>query len=93
MDLTSMIDALQAPGSHPDLAEKLMLFGQFVGTWDVDVFNIAPDSSRKALKGEWHFGWALEERAIDLSNCITLFSGNVIISSLYVRSIQMFGSG
>ncbi len=64
MDTASMIDALQALGPHPDIAEDLMLFGQFVGAWDVDVTNIAPDGTRKELKGEWHFGWALEGRAI-----------------------------
>src|SRR5258708_19597413 len=41
-----------------------MLFGQFVGAWDVDVTNIAPDGTRKELKGGWHFGWALEGRPI-----------------------------
>lgn len=64
MDPASMLDALRASGPHPDLAEKLMLFGQFVGAWDVDVTTIAPDGTRKALAGEWHFGWALEGRAI-----------------------------
>ncbi len=44
MDTDSMIDALQARGPHPDLAEHLMLFGQFVGAWDVDVTNIAAES-------------------------------------------------
>ena len=61
---TSLYDALQASGPHPDLAEQLMLFGQFVGTWDVDVTNIAPDGTRRELKGERHFGWALDGRAI-----------------------------
>jgi hypothetical protein len=64
MDADSMIDALHAHGPHPDLAEHLMLFGQFVGAWDVDVTNIAPDGTKQELKGEWHFGWALEGRAI-----------------------------
>ncbi|MBA2285280.1 MAG: hypothetical protein H0W02_07355 [Ktedonobacteraceae bacterium] len=64
MDTMSMIEALQAPGPHPDMAENLMLFGQFVGAWDVDVTNIAADGTRKELKGEWHFGWVLEGRAI-----------------------------
>lgn len=64
MDAPSMIDALQAAGPHPDMAENLMLFGQFVGAWDVDVTNITVDGTRKELKGEWHFGWVLEGRAI-----------------------------
>lgn len=64
MDTNSMIDALQARGPHPELAEHLMLFGQFVGAWDVDVTNIAPDGTKQEFKGEWHFGWVLEGRAI-----------------------------
>jgi hypothetical protein len=55
MDTASMIDALQALGPHPDIAEDLMLFGQFVGAWDVDVTNIA-------LDGTWNY---LEIRAGD----------------------------
>lgn len=62
--MDTMIDALRASGPHPDLAKDLKLFGQFVGAWDVDVINIAADGARKELKGEWHFGWALEGRAI-----------------------------
>ena len=34
MDADSMIEALHAHGPHPDLAEDLMLFGQFVGACD-----------------------------------------------------------
>lgn len=58
MNTTSMIEALQAEGPYPDLAENLMLFGQFVGSWDVAVTNIAPDGTRKELKGEGHF-WSI----------------------------------
>ena len=64
MHADSMILALQASGPHPDLAKDLMLFGQFVGAWDVDVTNIASDGTKTELKGEWHFGWVLEGRAI-----------------------------
>ena len=64
MDTTSMIEALHAAGPHPDLVDDLTLFGQFVGAWDVAVTNIASDGNIKELKGEWHFGWVLEGRAI-----------------------------
>jgi hypothetical protein len=64
MQPDSMIAALQASGPHPDLASDLMLFGQFVGAWDVEVTNIAPDGTRTVLQGEWHFGWVLEGRAV-----------------------------
>ncbi len=53
----AMIDALSAHGSDPTLSEKLMLFGQFVRSWDLDVVNISPDGKTTVMKGEWHFGW------------------------------------
>ena len=64
MHTDSMIAALQASGPYPDRAAELMLFGQFVGAWDVDVTNIEPDGTKKVLKVEWHFGWVLEGRAV-----------------------------
>ncbi len=64
MDTNSMLDALQAAGPHPDQASHLMLFGQFVGAWDVDDTILAPDGTKQEIKAEWHFGWALEGRAI-----------------------------
>ena len=64
MNPDAMILALQADGPDPDLAPHLGLFGQFVGSWEVDVVNIAPDGSEKRMKGEWHFGWVLQGRAV-----------------------------
>ena len=64
MQTDPMLAALQASGPHPNLASDLKLFGQFVGSWDVDVTNIAPDGTKTELKGEWHFSWVLEGRAI-----------------------------
>lgn len=59
-----MIDALRASRPHPDLGDRLELFGQFVGAWDVDVTMIGPDGTRTEMPGEWHFGWALDGRAV-----------------------------
>jgi hypothetical protein len=59
-----MLNALAADGPHPDHASQLMLFGQFVGSWDVDAVLIAADGTRSEHPGEWHFGWVLEGRAI-----------------------------
>ncbi len=61
---TEMIEALHANGPHPELAGKLQLFGQFIGSWDVEVFNYLPDGGCQAMAGEWHFGWVLEGRVI-----------------------------
>jgi hypothetical protein len=61
----AMIQALKADGPHPDYADKLMLFGRLVGSWDVDWRLIDGDGNvTKDDPGEWHFGWALEGRAI-----------------------------
>jgi hypothetical protein len=59
-----VIEALRADGPHPDHAEELMLFGQFVGSWEMHGFQIADDGTRIEHRGEWHFGWTLEGRAI-----------------------------
>ena len=47
----SMLSALQASGPHPEHAKQLMLFGQFVGAWEVDITNIAPDGTKREIKG------------------------------------------
>jgi hypothetical protein len=61
----AMIEALQADGPFPDYADKLMLFGRLVGSWDIvgrfldEEGNVVREST-----GEWHFGWVLDGRAI-----------------------------
>ena len=59
-----MLGALSAAGPHPDHAGKLMLFGQFVGAWDVDAVLVDRDGARTPHRAEWHFGWALDGRAV-----------------------------
>jgi hypothetical protein len=61
----AMIEALQADGPHPDHADKLMLFGRLVGSWDtVGRFFDEDGNMLRELTGEWHFGWVLEGRVI-----------------------------
>jgi hypothetical protein len=55
---------LRAQGPATDRADKMMLYGQFVGDWEGDAVDYAPDGSRRTGKGEVHFGWVLEGRAI-----------------------------
>lgn len=61
---TALQDAFAAPGPAPGLADQLALFGQFVGSWDLEVTDIAPDGTATTSRGEWHFGWALGGRAV-----------------------------
>ncbi len=63
------IEGLQSEGPNPGLKEKLMLFGQFVGDWDIleDRFY-QPDGTRSLernlTRGELHWGWILDGRAL-----------------------------
>ena len=60
-----MIKGLGADGPDPELKEKLMLFGQFIGDWNI-IEARYPQSDGTEIKrqGEIHFGWVLDGRAI-----------------------------
>jgi hypothetical protein len=58
------IKGLNSAGPDPTLAEKLKLFGQFVGDWKFDLISIQLDARRLKGGGEWHFGWVLDGRAV-----------------------------
>lgn len=62
---SAMIDALAADGPHPDSADKLMLFGRLIGSWDIEGRYFDEDGKiTRESSGEWHFGWVLEGRVI-----------------------------
>ena len=62
--MSPFLEALGADGPSADRAGKMDLYGRFVGSWDLDVTQIAEDGRARRRKGEWHFGWALEGRAV-----------------------------
>lgn len=59
-----MIKGLGADAADPELKEKLMLFGQFVGDWEIESEWYLPDGSIPKGRGEIHFGWILNGTAI-----------------------------
>jgi len=62
---SEMIEALAAAGPFPDYADKLMLFGRLVGGWDIEGRHFGTEGQiTKEQRGEWHFDWVLEGRAI-----------------------------
>jgi hypothetical protein len=61
---SSFLSVLYADGPAADRAEKMALYGQFVGGWDTDVVAHAQDGAEHRGHGEIHFGWVLEGRAI-----------------------------
>ena len=56
---------LASPGRSADIPESADIYGWLVGSWELDVrVYWGADVSGSGLKGEAHFGWALEGRAI-----------------------------
>ena len=61
----SFIEALcGTDGPASDRADKMMLYGQFVGAWDGTVTRYGANGERFDSSAEVHFGWALDGRAI-----------------------------
>jgi hypothetical protein len=59
------IEALHADGPHSEHREQLMLFGQFVGEWLLDVsFYGADGSLQRQYLADWMFSWILQGKAI-----------------------------
>ena len=57
--------ALAAPGRAPAIPDAMDVYGWLVGSWDLAVLRYwGVDVSARGLKGEVHFGWVLEGRAI-----------------------------
>lgn len=64
MTSTSFIEALRSEGPAADRADKLKLYGWLIGSWIMDATTYRDDGTRHQGRGEIHFGWALEGRAI-----------------------------
>jgi hypothetical protein len=60
----TFVDALSADGPVAQHADKMTLYVALLGDWEVDVIDYDPDGTRHTSKGEWHFAWVLEGRAI-----------------------------
>lgn len=65
MNGNEMFDVLAARGPHPDIAQSAnAIYAPFVGSWDVEVYDLEGDGARHVSRGEWHFAWVLEGRAL-----------------------------
>src|SRR6266511_2855520 len=62
---TAFAAALAAEGPHPDHSAELMTFGQFVGSWAMDVrFFDREGLLTVHVPATWTFAWVLEGRAV-----------------------------
>jgi hypothetical protein len=60
----SFADALHSDAPAENLAGKLNLYGRFVGAWVFDATRHLEGGSVLTGRGEVHFGWVLEGKAI-----------------------------
>jgi hypothetical protein len=55
-------DLLAASGRAPEIPEQADVYGWLIGSWDLDILHYA--GTKVDLKGEVHFAWVLEGRAV-----------------------------
>jgi hypothetical protein len=54
-----MSGLLSANGPFPAYADKLMMYGQFVGSWKIAAIWFTQSGESRNGMGEWHFDWIL----------------------------------
>jgi hypothetical protein len=60
-----LLAALAAHGRSPEIPESADAYGWLIGSWELDVNRYwALDVTARRIKGEAHFGWVLEGRAV-----------------------------
>jgi hypothetical protein len=56
---------LAASARSPEIPESTDIYGWLIGSWELEVLHYkAVDVSSLGIKGEVHFGWVLEGRAV-----------------------------
>ena len=81
------IIGLEANQPFPGLKEKLALFGQFVGDWDIlEDRYLQPDGTWAVSRGELHWRWILDGKAVqDVWSFTEQKTGNPIPEGTTVR--------
>jgi len=58
------LNALSAAGRSPEIPEAADAYGWLTGSWALDVYDHLAEGGPRQSKGEVHFGWILEGRAV-----------------------------
>ncbi len=85
-----MVDAFQlikAEEANPEFKEKLMLYGQFVGKWEIKSTWFKKSGERIHANGEWHFSWILGGRGIQ-----DVLFANPLTEDKYGTTIRCYDS-
>jgi hypothetical protein len=64
LQASAMLHALHAQGAASDRAKQMMLYGQFVGSWQGSRIVHETAGRRRELAAEVYFDWVLEGRAV-----------------------------
>jgi hypothetical protein len=56
--------ALLSAGPSGELGAAASTYDWLIGVWDAELIDFLADGSRHEQRGEWHFSWALEGRAV-----------------------------
>jgi hypothetical protein len=60
----SFVAALNSDRAAADRAQKMGLYGWLIGRWEMDAVIHDDDGRKHTGRGQIHFGWVLEGRAI-----------------------------
>lgn len=64
LQTSRFIETLISVGPAADRADKLALYGQFIGDWTFEAVVNKDDGAQHRAQGEIHFAWVLDGRAI-----------------------------
>jgi hypothetical protein len=86
-EISNFTDVLRATGRSPEIPGTADAYGWLVGSWELDCRRYAGEPV--SIKGEAHFGWALEGRAIQ---DVWIMPSRSDRSSLIDKTKNMFGT-
>jgi hypothetical protein len=64
VDEVGLPAVLHTCGPDPEHAAELRLFGQFIGSWEIEWRGTGPDGKPVRTTGQLDFGWVLGGRAV-----------------------------
>ncbi len=81
---------LAARGRSPEIPDSADAYGWLIGSWELDVLHYrGVDVAARRIKGEAHFGWVLEGRAVQDVWIMPQRSGR---SADLDKSMNMYGT-
>jgi len=89
----NFVSFLAASGRSAEIPEPADAYGWLVGSWELEVVHYAGvDVSPQRIKGEAHFGWVLEGRAIQdvwiMPRCAERGSGLSKTNNMYGTTLR-----